>query len=297
MKKIICFYLSFSILICAFPSFIYATQAEIPISELFKKHVDSIVLIGVVTKRNKVSRVGSGFFVSEDGYIVTNYHIVEKAINIFVKLKSNHAYSSVRVVGFDAAKDIAILKIDDNGFKPVTLGNSNHLEIGQKVVTIGNPLGLENTVTDGLISSIRQGEGTKLLQISVPLSNGNSGGPLFDLKGEVVGITTAAYAKGQNLNFAVPINYIKPLLRKTNYTPFVAKIDKPNARGRLEKSSALTSLAFDSKGNLQFYVIKPKDTLFSLAKRFNTTVDQLKQLNNLKSSAIYKGQKIMVPGD
>jgi len=185
------------------------------ITHLFEKQADSVVLIAVSQKNHQENKLGSGFVVSEDGLIVTNAHLVSQADQIVVKLRNNRAYRNVRIIGADAEKDIALLKVNAQGLKAVKLGNSKKVEIGQRVVTIGNPLGLESTVSDGLISSVREGEpGFKIFQTSVPLSQGSSGGPLFDLKGKVVGITTASLLKGQNLNFAIPINYVKPLLRR-----------------------------------------------------------------------------------
>src|SRR5262249_41751981 len=158
---------------------------------------------GTIGKRKKDNRSGTGFFISEDGLIITNYHLIKKARRLFVKLKNDKAYTRVKVVNLDVPRDIAVLKIEDKGFKPVKLGNSDELVIGQRVMAISNPMGLENTVADGLVSAIRSDDhGDKLLQISVPLSNGSSGGPLFNLKGEVVGVVAASMQKGQSLNFA-----------------------------------------------------------------------------------------------
>ena len=171
----------------------------------------------------------------------------------------------------DPSHDIALLKIDAHGLPFVKLGNSNRMEIGERVVAIGNPLGLQNTVSDGLVSAWREGDGLKLMQVSVPLSNGSSGGPLFNLAGEVVGVTTASLAGGQNLNFAVPVNYVKSLLREAQDSPFI--------------QSNLFSK----------YVIQPNDTLFRLAKKFRTTVGEIMALNDLSNTNIYTGQTIKIP--
>lgn len=246
-------------------------QEELPISSLFTQQADSIVLVG--TKGKKGGKFGSGFIISSDGLIVTNHHLIKNAKKIYVKLRNDTGYRSVRLIHVDAAKDIALIKVNGRGLKPVKLGNSSHVQIGQRVVAIGSPMGLESTVADGLISALRDtNQGFKLFQISVPLSNGSSGGPLFNLKGEVVGITTASYLKGQNLNFAVPINYLKPLMVK----PIVPK------EGRISSPQ-------------RPYVVESDDTLYGLAKRFKTTVAKIMAANKLTDSKIYSGQRLTIP--
>lgn len=155
--------------------------------------------------------MGSGFVVSSDGLILTNSHVISGSATISIKfIADNRVYSNVKVVRNNTIRDLALLKINDAGnFVPVVLGDSDQVSVGQRVVAIGNPQGLENTVSDGLVSQIRDVNGTKLLQISVPISVGSSGGPLFNMDGEVIGITSSSFDKGQNLNFAVAINHAK----------------------------------------------------------------------------------------
>jgi len=110
---------------------------------------------------------------------------------------------------------VAIIKAHGNDFRPLTLGDSDRLQVGEEVVAIGNPLSLESTVSNGIVSAIRtvEDEGGKFLQVTAPISPGSSGGPLFNMAGEVVGITTSHLVGGQNLNFAIPINDVKLMLR------------------------------------------------------------------------------------
>ncbi|MCK4325976.1 trypsin-like peptidase domain-containing protein, partial [bacterium] len=157
--------------------------------------------------------LGSGFIVKKDGVIVTNYHVIENAYPALVKLKNGDVYEDISVIDCDGRKDIAALKIKGFDLPVVKLGNSNEVRVGEKVVVIGNPHGLENTISDGLLSQTRNTDfGYKLHQISAPISPGSSGSPVFNLKGEVIGIATLSDVLGQNLNFSVPINYVRGML-------------------------------------------------------------------------------------
>ena len=179
----------------------YGSSAE----DIVSSYGKSIVL---VTTGNSF---GSGFVVSSDGYMLTNSHVVQGQKKVTVKfIEENKVYSNVEVVKDNPIRDLALLKINSpDTFSPVILGDSDNIEVGERVIVLGNPQGLENTVSDGLISSVRNYNGTTLLQISVPISPGSSGGALFNLQGEVIGVPTATLEEGQNLNFAVAINHAK----------------------------------------------------------------------------------------
>ena len=280
--------------LCPIPA--YALKCdEDSAAEIFAKQSDAIVLIAALNKNKKNSRLGSGFIVSEDGQIITNYHIVKKAKKIFVKLKNNRVYNHVRLISFDSGKDIAVLKIDARHLKKVQLGNSSEVKIGQRVITIGNPLGLESSIADGLISSLREDErGHTILQISVPLSSGSSGGPLFNLDGEVVGITTASLLNGQNLNFAVPINYARSLLKGEVDTPKTKDAPRRNLARRVTLKDK-RQLHYEQSEHFEFYQVQPSDTLYGLSKKFDTTVTRLMSLNELLDTKISAGQRIKIP--
>ena len=175
------------------------------VEDIVREYGQSIVLVQVGQS------VGSGFVVSSDGYILTNSHVLQGSKNVTIKMiEENKVFSNVEVVKDNPIRDIALLKVNDVGrFYPVVLGDSESVSEGEKVVAIGNPAGLENTVSDGLISSIRNLDGTIVFQISVPISPGSSGGALFNMQGQVIGITTLTFTEGQNINFAVAINYAK----------------------------------------------------------------------------------------
>src|SRR5215472_1868178 len=163
--------------------------------------------------------LGSGFLIDRNGTILTNYHVVDGAQKISVTLSDGKTYDA-KVIGKDQKTDIAVVKIDAGQDLPaVTLGDSDRLEVGEWVMAIGNPFGLDHTVTSGIVSAkgrqIGQGPYDNFIQTDASINPGNSGGPLINLRGEVVGITTAIYSQsGGNIGigFAIPINLVKELL-------------------------------------------------------------------------------------
>ena len=159
--------------------------------------------------------IGSGFVMSRDGYILTNNHVVEDADQIKVKLSNGNEYSG-KVVGRDPKTDLALLKIEGaSDLHPLKLGNSEDMKVGNWVVAVGSPFGLEQTVTAGIVSAkgrvIGSGPYDNFIQTDASINPGNSGGPLINMKGEVVGINTAIIADGQGIGFAIPINMAKEI--------------------------------------------------------------------------------------
>lgn len=150
----------------------------------------------------------------KDGVVVTNYHVISEGSSAVVKLPDGAFYLVDGVLASDKTRDIAVIKAHGQSFRTLTLGNSDRVQVGQEVVAIGNPLSMESTVSNGIVSGIRviEEEGGKFLQITAPISPGSSGGPLFNMAGEVVGITTAGLKGGENLNFAIPVNAAKHML-------------------------------------------------------------------------------------
>jgi serine protease Do len=165
--------------------------------------------------------LGSGFIIDGDGSILTNNHVVENATKIVVKLAGDDQDYEAKVVGRDAKTDIAVIKINAKGSLPsANLGDSDHLEVGEWVMAVGNPFGLDGTVTSGIVSAkgrhnITQGPYDNFIQTDASINPGNSGGPLINLRGEVIGINTAIFSRtGGNIGigFAIPINLVKELL-------------------------------------------------------------------------------------
>jgi serine protease Do len=167
----------------------------------------------------KQKSLGSGFIISGDGYIFTNNHVVEKADKIRVKLANGREYDAV-IKGQDANTDIALIKINPltNDLPVVIFGDSDKMRVGEWVFAIGNPFGLEQTVTAGIVSAkgrvIGSGPYDNFIQTDASINPGNSGGPLFNLSGEVIGINTAIVAQGHGIGFAIPINTAKEMFEQ-----------------------------------------------------------------------------------
>lgn len=163
--------------------------------------------------------LGSGFVIHKDGYIVTNNHVVDKADEIEVVFADETAYPA-KLVGKDPKTDVALLKIErkKSTFKPVIIGDSDQMKVGEIAIAIGNPFGLSNSITQGIISakerSIGFGTYDDFIQTDASINPGNSGGPLVNIHGEVIGINTAIVATGQGIGFAIPINLAKDIVNK-----------------------------------------------------------------------------------
>lgn len=167
-------------------------------------------------KANSSKEVGLSY---ADGVIATNFHVVGNAYTCRVKLSSGDVYDDVSILQTDERKDIAIIQIRGMNLPALTMADSDQVKVGSTVYAVGAPLGLEGSITSGLISSIRPvnemfswAEGFRVMQISTPVTHGSSGCPVLNEKGEVIGLVFAARVEGQNLNAAIPINYVHPLV-------------------------------------------------------------------------------------
>jgi serine protease Do len=181
--------------------------------------------------------LGSGFFINTDGYLITNFHVIEGETEISVEVYRQHdgqldreTYKQVKIIAINKFHDLALLKIEDKNapkFKYITLGSSDALSVGDPVFAIGSPMGLERTVTSGIISTkTRQLEGELYLQTTAQINPGNSGGPLFNLGGEVVGVTNMKITFGEGLGFAIPVELVKNFLEHRD--AFAYSTDNPN---------------------------------------------------------------------
>jgi len=185
--------------------------------KIAEQAIPSIVLIKTATG------LGTGFVVSSDGLIATNLHVIGNARQATVVLGDGREFKVIDVINYDDAHDLILLRVPTKNLAALTLGDSAKVKVGERVVAIGHPLGLGNTVSDGLVSAVRKiNEKLTVLQVSAPISQGSSGGPLFNEAGEVIGISTLIVTQGQNLNFGIPVNQLKALLRSGKGTPLAS---------------------------------------------------------------------------
>ncbi len=214
-------------------------------SEIGKRVSRAVVKLESFDSEEQALELGSGFLVDSKGLIVTNYHVIRNAYYVKATCPSGEAYRVVGVVDFDDEKDFAILKVTGYDMPVVVLGNSNNVEILEEVIAIGHPLGLEYTSSTGVISQRRAKGGFTMLQTNAAVSPGNSGGPLVNLKGQVIGVVTAQMSEGQNLNFALPINYIRASLESNTQVKYtLPQIAQAQAKQDAEEMLALLDRLF-----------------------------------------------------
>jgi len=165
----------------------------------------------------KSSGTGSGTVISFDGYILTNYHVVQNASEIIVKTKDDKEYTA-KLIGKDKYSDLAVIKINEKDLKPAKMSDSSKIRPGQWAIAVGSPHGLDHTVTLGIISAVSrdipQLSNVSFMQTDAAINPGNSGGPLLNIKGEVVGINTAIMGTAQNIGFAIPVNTAKKIVNQ-----------------------------------------------------------------------------------
>lgn len=210
-------------------------------SEVYAANVNSTVGITTSVTTNfwgfqtTSAASGSGFILTADGYILTNFHVIESSSSISVTLYDGTSYDAV-LVGYDESNDIAVLKIDASDLSPVVLGDSDNLNVGDDVIAIGNPLGeLTFSLTAGAVSALDReitlssGVMMNLIQTDCAINSGNSGGALFNLYGEVIGITNAKYSSSgteasiDNIGFAIPINHIRSIVDSIIEKGYISK--------------------------------------------------------------------------
>jgi regulator of sirC expression with transglutaminase-like and TPR domain len=192
---------------------------ELTTEQIAERGRKSLAVITTPGRDGKGRGLGTGFVISADGLIATNLHVIGEGRPITVELPDGSKHEVITVQASDRAADLAVIKIDAKGLKPLDLGDSDKLRDGQSVVALGNPQGLKHSVVDGVVSAQRVLDGRKMIQLAIPLEPGNSGGPLLDRLGRVQGILTLRSAVTENLGFAMPINALKPLLNKPNPVP------------------------------------------------------------------------------
>jgi hypothetical protein len=201
-------------------------QAQKSAGEIAREQSQAVVVIESLDDRGSVIGQGSGFIVTPSGCVVSNYHVVKGASMARIKLPNGDMYKTADVVDVDDHKDIIILKIKGFQLPTVRLGDSDRVESGESIVTISSPEGLTNTISTGVVSGVRRLDTHRVFQITAPISHGSSGGALFDSSGAVIGIITYVFKSGQNINFAVPINYARGMIGE-QATNSLAKLQPP----------------------------------------------------------------------
>ena len=188
-----------------------AALAQQPASDRAPARVTDTLLSAAVTLTTNTG-YGSGVLVGSSGVIVTSLHVIQGVTAVSVRLANGDVFDDVRILDVDARRDLAVIKIKAFGLPVVPLGNSDLTAVGDSAYVVGSPRGLTNTLTSGIISAIRDsGDGYRLFQTSAAVSPGSSGGGLFSPRGELVGIVASKMRDAENLNFAVPINYVRGL--------------------------------------------------------------------------------------
>ena len=220
------------------------TPLELSPADIYEMNVNSTV--GITISGQTTSRYGygytyqasgSGFIITSDGYILTNYHVIEGSEKVTVATYNNETYDA-KVIGYDESNDIAVIKIEAEDLTPVILGDSNSLRVGDPVFAIGNPLGeLTFSLTHGIVSALSRsvtmdsGSTMSLIQTDCSINSGNSGGALFNVYGEVVGITNAKYSSSgysgeasiDNIGFAIPINSVQRIVTSIIENGYILK--------------------------------------------------------------------------
>lgn len=275
-----------------------STGEELSLPDIYKKVIPSVVSITAASGSS--TSTGTGIIMSSDGYIITNYHVVSSAQQIVVLLTDGQEYTACQVGG-DETSDIMVLKIDATGLTPAEFGDSDAAEVGDSVVAIGDPLGIElrGTMTDGIICGIKRdvdvGDRTMtLMQTNAALNSGNSGGPLVNMEGQVIGINTiklssTGYTTVEGLGFAIPIDSAKPIVDELVEKGYVT--GRPAFGFDVEQLESRISLYYDLPGKLYIRSVDSSSDAYSQGIRSGdiitaidgqtvTTVDEFNRIKN-----------------
>ncbi len=239
------------------------------VPQIAEKTLAATVYLEMKDSTGKTLAFGSGFFVREN-LIATNYHVIAGAASGTAKLVGKD--TTYKIKGFtatDETNDLALLKVTAYGIKPLPLGNSTDVKIGETVYVAGNPMGLEGTFSDGIISSRRDKYTKERLQMTASISPGSSGGSVLNSKGEVIGVAYATIEGGQNLNFAIPANYLKTLLT-------LSKPAKPLAHG----NQTVSAETYFLRGNMMYELKRYQEAIVAYNKAIQRKPDYADAYNN-----------------
>ena len=301
----------------------FAQTGRLEASTIFEKANPSVVLIHTVDSKNQAFS-GSGVVLRSDGVIATNFHVIEGAVSAQVRLSNGDIYDDVSILDTDARKDIAILKIKAFNLSALAIADSDSLKIGAKVYTIGSPGGLTNSFSDGIVSSIRSATelssdlvGFRVIQFTAPISHGSSGGALLDDTGRLLGLVFAFRTDGQNLNVAIPVNYVVPLVANAKgegqlLKPISVVISEPTNNSKVSTpvndvtgvyTGVWSSNDYNVSGTIDMTITKVNDqfqvrAVFTGSDYFNQDM-LLAKFTELGSGVWqmeYKGQKSKITG-
>ncbi len=241
---------------------------EMTLQEIYKKTIPSVASITAL--RDDGTATGTGIVMTQDGYIITNYHVVTTAKQVMVLLSDGNEYYAT-MVGGDETSDLMVLKIDAQGLTPAEFGDSTTAEVGDTVVAIGDPLGTElrGTMTDGIICGIQRDISVEdrtmtLMQTNAALNSGNSGGPLVNMQGQVIGINTmkltSSYTAVEGIGFAIPIASAKPIVDELVEKGYVA--GRPAFGFTVEVLDARIASYFDVPGRLCIQSVEPESDAY-----------------------------------
>lgn len=249
------------------------------------KYKDAVVYIKIYDEDGNVKASGSGFNIESSGTVVTNFHVISGASRVTCTFDDNTAYDIDYVLNYDSIRDIAILKLKGaSGLPVVNLGDSGKVELADDVLAIGNPLELQNTISDGIVSGVRTIFGITFIQTTASISSGSSGGPLFNAYGDVIGITSMTLLGAQNINFAVPINSVRKLFAAAHYIPLpainnyddeVIEFESNNDTGTATVAGVDKTISgsIDGSGDVDFYRLEiTSDGIASVYGAFDTSL-------------------------
>jgi len=258
----------FALLTATQPMIVSAETETIDLKALAKKARPAVMLLVVSDAAGKEIANGTGFLVSSDGKLITNFHVIEKAASAVAKSENGGLFPIEGVLASDPKNDLVLLKLKAKDLPFLTLGNSDKIEVGTRIAVIGSPLGLEGTLSEGIVSAVRESSDQACwIQITAAISPGSSGSPVLNAVGQVIGVATLVVRGGQSLNFAVTVEATRKLLTSN----LALRAIRPYARsGKTDKDVVLSSREY--KNILQAQAVKrPTDALKAaqaLVRRF-----------------------------